>query len=172
MSDAVSHLRAFLQAVGFADDPEMERTPELVSEFLSGFVPPAEPEKIDTLPTTSRDPVVLHDLHFHSLCAHHLLPFFGTVSIAYMPAGSITGLGSLVRALHHFAQRPQLQERLTAQLADHIHAELSALAVVVHMEARQMCMEMRGARNTGTVITTATRGNSSVGERLEKLIRG
>ena len=169
MSDAVSHLRAFLQSVGFTGDPELEKTPELVADFLADFVPASEEHEICTLPTPSSDPVILRDLPFYSLCAHHLLPFFGTATLAYLPAGRIAGLGSLVRALHFFSRRPQLQERLTAQVADHIQSQLSASAVLVRLEARQMCMEMRGTRSTGTVITTASRGRGPI-ERLEALI--
>ena len=170
MSSAEEHLKNFLEAVGLSGDPELERTPQLVAELLRTFASPIEGHEVFTLPTPGSDPVVLRDLSFYSICAHHLLPFFGSATIAYVPAGRIAGLGSLVRALEHFATRPQLQERLGSQLADHLLDQLSASVVVVRLEARQMCREMRGTHSQATVVTQAIRGRGN-SDRLEALIR-
>jgi GTP cyclohydrolase I len=151
------HLAAALEALGFAGDPEMVRTPERVAEFLALFVPkPAPPT--DPLPTRSDNPVVIRDLRFHSLCAHHLLPFFGDCTIAYRPEGRIAGLGWFPRLVDTMASRPQLQERLAEEIALAIHATLQPRSVVIRLRARQMCVEMRGSRAGGTFEVTAAAG--------------
>jgi len=103
---------------------------------------------------------------FHSLCAHHLLPFHGKVSVAYRPENVLAGLGSIPRALRHFARRPQLQERLTEQLAEHLYQALGPKGLVVQSTARHMCVEMRGAESPMDVVVLAVRGDVAGLERL------
>lgn len=111
-----------------------------------------------------RDPVVLRDIPFYSLCEHHLLPFFGLAHIGYIPRGKIAGISKLARALEVVARRPQVQERLTGQLADAIAAALSPTGVVVEVEAEHLCMAMRGVEKRGSrIITTAVRGQFQEG---------
>ena len=153
MADAADHFRNFLAALGFSGDEELVQTPEKVAELFREFAPKAECPKIAVLPTESTEPVVLEDLPFHSLCAHHLVPFFGHAKIAYLPSGQIAGFGCLVRALHHFARQPQLQERLGEQLASHLQKSLNARAVLIELKSRQMCMEMRGVKSSGEIRT-------------------
>jgi len=153
MSDAQKHYRAFLEAIGFAGDDELVETPEKVAEFMQSFAPGKPPPSIALLPTKSNTPILLQDLPFHSLCAHHLVPFFGHAKIAYLPNERIAGFGCLVKALHHFARQPQLQERLGEQLANHLLDALEAKAVFIELSSRQMCMEMRGVQSTGQVRT-------------------
>jgi GTP cyclohydrolase I len=155
------HLAAALGALGFLEDPEAEGTPERVAALLREFAPGAEPV-LETFESPGPDPVLLRGLPFHSLCAHHLLPFFGEADIAYRADQRIAGLGGIARALRHFARQPQLQERLGAQLAGFLADELGA-PVLVRLRARQMCMEMRGAESTGTVETLALRGPGAEG---------
>ena len=100
------------------------------------------------------------DIPFYSMCEHHLLPFFGKVHIAYVPNGEVLGLSKLARCVEVFAKRPQLQERMTAQIADAIMNELQPLGVMVMVEAEEhMCMTMRGVKKPGSkTVTTVARG--------------
>ena len=104
--------------------------------------------------------VVVRDIPFHSMCEHHLLPFVGVAHVAYLPReGRITGLSKIARCVAGFAARPQVQERLTAQVADAMVAELEPEGVLVVMEAEHTCMTMRGVRSAGSKTTTsAVRG--------------
>lgn len=157
------HVAAILGLLGLdpSADPELMGTPERVAqlaiEMTAGL---REPPGIKPLahPTTEHGLVVVRDIPFHSYCAHHLLPFFGLAHIGYVPGASIVGIGVPGRMLDHFAHRPQLQERLGEQVADFLVDELGALGVVVVIEARQLCLEMRGDRRRGVVETSAARG--------------
>ncbi len=99
--------------------------------------------------------VTLRDIPFDSLCEHHLLPFSGVAHVAYLPAdGRVVGLSKLARTVETFARRPQVQERLTAQIADALDQHLSPLGVCVIVEAEHSCMKMRGVGKAGAVMTT------------------
>ncbi|MCC7479646.1 GTP cyclohydrolase I FolE [bacterium] len=102
-----------------------------------------------------RELVLFRDVRFYSLCEHHLLPFFGVAHIAYIPGGHITGLSKVVRAFKALSARPQVQERLGSQMADLMMEKLAPLGAAVVVEARHMCMEMRGVRAPGSLITTS-----------------
>ncbi len=154
---AEEHLAAALEAVGYTADPECAQTATRLLDVLREFSPASAPPPLDCFAAPGQDLVLLRNLPFHSLCAHHLLPFFGDADIAYRPVDRIAGLGAIARALRHFARRPQLQERLGASLADHLATALGA-PVGVRLRARQMCMEMRGIESTGTIETLAWRG--------------
>ncbi len=160
------HLNAALVGLGFAADPEMARTPELVARLLAEFLPRPLPP-LDPLETGGNDLVIMRDLPFHALCAHHLLPFFGTVTLAYRPQGRIAGLGALARLVECLARRPQLQERLAASVADALLDGLGPSSVGVRVVARQLCVEMRGARVPATFEVLATRGASDPGLEAE-----
>jgi len=155
--DAVPHFSRALDALGFADDPEMNDTARRVVEFLDEFRPEPVPP-VTPLATRSESPVVIRNLRYHSLCAHHLLPFFGTCTVAYRPNGAIAGLGWFPRMVHALARQPQLQERLVEQIAEAVHTALAPHSVAVCVTARQMCVEMRGARASGEFEVTATAG--------------
>ena len=154
---AAAHLAQALELLGFVGDPEMDTTAERVVEFLAEFRPQASPP-VTPLETRSQSPVVIRDLKYHSLCAHHLLPFFGTCTIAYRPNGAIAGLGWFPRLVGHLARQPQLQERLAEQIAHGINEALAPHSVAVFVTARQMCVEMRGARAHGAFEVTAVAG--------------
>jgi GTP cyclohydrolase I len=132
---------------------------------------------IDTVfKSNGHDPVLLENVPFYSVCEHHLLPFFGLAHLAYIPNGKIAGLSKLVRALEVASRRPQVQERLTSQIADAIVAALSPDGVAVELEAEHLCMAMRGVQKPGSrVVTSAVRGRfekSALGqERLLALLR-
>lgn len=155
--DAVRFLSQALEALDFAEDPEMDATAERVVDFLREFRPQPVPS-VTPLDTRSDSPVVIRNLRYHSLCAHHLLPFFGTCTIAYRPSGAIAGLGWFPRLVEALARRPQLQERLVEEIAAAVYDALAPHSVAVCVTARQMCVEMRGARAHGAFEVTATEG--------------
>lgn len=156
-------VRTLIEALGW-EDHELARTPERVVELLREYSP-VEPPSVTTFPHSDDGMVILRDLPYYSLCVHHLVPFFGHATVAYLPAGQVSGLSSVASAVQCFARRPQLQERLAAEVADHLFAGVAPSALVVRLTARQMCMEMRGARSTGVVEVVASRG-----ERSESLL--
>ncbi|MSQ02975.1 MAG: GTP cyclohydrolase I FolE [Myxococcales bacterium] len=157
----VTALRGVLSALGYDTDPECGDTPARLLRTLQDFAPGQPIPALDTFAAPSAgDEVQLFALPFYSLCAHHLLPFFGSVDVVYVAGERIAGLGAVARTVRHFARQPQLQERLGAQLAEHLHAALGA-PVAVRIRARQLCMEMRGVESTGEVVTVSRRGGAS-----------
>ena len=151
------HVGALIDQLRFPADPEMSDTPRRVVEWLSTFVPGERPT-VSRCASASTHPVVMRDIPFHSLCAHHLLPFFGTATVAYRPAGTICGLGSLSRAVAHFARQPQVQERLGEQIAHHLFEALQPSSLVVRLEARQLCVELTQGIQP-TIVSLATLGD-------------
>jgi GTP cyclohydrolase I len=157
-------VREILAAVG--EDPDREglrgtpmRVARMYQEVFAGLhEDPAEhlkaafTEKYDEL-------VVLRDIPFHSMCEHHLLPFMGVAHVAYLPDGRIAGISKLARVVEAFARRPQVQERLTSQIADLLMEHLRAKGVAVVMEATHVCMTCRGVQKPGSLmVTSAMRG--------------
>ena len=146
-------------------DPELDRTPARIAEFyaeaFAGLAPGSEPE-LQTFPHEpgrgGDDLVAVRDLAFHSICVHHFAPFFGRASILYVPHERIVGISGPARLLDWYARRPQLQERLTTQLADHLQRLLAPRGLAVVLSARHLCMEMRGIRRRGRIETAAVRG--------------
>ena len=115
----------------------------------------------------SSEMVLEKDIVFYSMCEHHLLPFYGKAHVAYIPDGSVVGLSKLARTVEVFAKRPQIQERLTAQIADAVMKELHPKGVMVMLEAEHMCMTMRGVKKPGSkTITTAVRGEFADNQQL------
>lgn len=156
--DPADHLRSFFAATRLGEgDPEVVGTPERVAELLGGYVPrPVRPPTLCA--TTVRGPVVITGLRFHSLCAHHLLPFFGTVAVGYVPDERMVGFGSIPRLVEDLSHRLQLQERLGEAILAELVGWLAPLSAVVSVRARHLCMEMRGARAEGEVSTLAVHG--------------
>lgn len=155
-----------IQALGLdaSRDPELAGTParvaELYAEIFSGLEPAASPDLV-TFPKPAgagEDLVVVRDIPFHSLCVHHFVPFFGVAHVAYLPGERLVGISAAARLVDHYARRPQLQERLTAQVADHLERLVAPRGVEVVLEARHLCMEMRGIRKPGRVETRTARG--------------
>jgi len=104
--------------------------------------------------------IIVKDIPFYSMCEHHLLPFFGKTHIAYIPNNKICGLSKLVRTVRAMALKPQVQERLTEEIADLVNKELEPMGVGVVIEAEHLCMSMRGVRSPGhSTITSSLRGN-------------
>ena len=161
IKEAVAEL---LAAIG--DDPTREglldtpdRVARMYENLFSGIGIKTE-DAIDTVfEAESQDPVIVRGLVFYSVCEHHLLPFFGEARVGYVPGGKIAGISKLARALEVAAHRPQVQERLTADVANAIFNVLQPEGVVVELEAEHLCMAMRGVKKPGTkVLTLATRG--------------
>lgn len=167
-------IRMILEAVG--EDPNRDGlldTPRRVAEFyeeiFAGLSEDPEGQvklysaQTGGLPIAPNqdEMIIAKDIFFHSLCEHHLLPFFGKAHIAYIPTDNqITGFSRLVRVIEVLARRPQLQERLTAQIADVLMKMLKPKGVLVILEAEQMCLTMRGLKKPGSMtITSAVRGD-------------
>ena len=138
-------------------------TPDRVARMYQGLFSGIGVKTDDAIDTVfeaeSQDPVIVRGLAFYSVCEHHLLPFFGEARIGYIPSNKIAGISKLARALELATHRPQVQERLTADVASAIFNVLQADGVVVELEAEHLCMAMRGVKKPGTrVLTSATRG--------------
>jgi GTP cyclohydrolase I len=140
------------------DDPSREGlqdTPRRYEAFLKEFLSPDEftPTVFDS--EGYSEMVIQRNINFYSLCEHHLLPFFGNATIAYIPDEKIIGLSKLARTVDHFSRRFQNQERVTMQIADFLQEKLSPKGVGVVLSARHLCMEMRGIEKLGTYTTTS-----------------
>jgi GTP cyclohydrolase I len=153
--------RGVMDALGLdTDDPNLADTPQRVArayrELFAGLEEGAEPE-LRTFPNEERysQVVTVSGIPFHSLCAHHFLPFFGTAHVAYVPGERIVGLSKLARVVEFYARRPQVQERLTEQIIDLLDRRLQPQGAMVVVQARHFCMEMRGIRKAGALTTTS-----------------
>ncbi len=140
--EAEKAVAQLLESLGFEGDPEMAEAPRRVAEWMATFVPDEPLAPMSVCATPSSSPVLMRDIPFHSLCAHHLVPFFGSATLLYVPDGRLAGLGSLSRVVRHFARRPQVQERLGEQIADHLWEALQPKGLVVALTARQLCVEL------------------------------
>ncbi len=170
-------VREILIAVG--DDPEREglkdtpaRVARMYEEVFQGMR--RDPREVLKTVFTEKyeEMVILRDITFNSMCEHHLMPFEGKAHIAYLPNGKVVGLSKLARVVDVFAQRPQVQERLTTQIADILMHELSAQGAAVVIEAVHTCMTCRGVKKPGSVmVTSAVRGvcKTSPATRAEAL---
>ena len=160
-----SHMRRVIELLGLdPTDPNLAETPERVArmylEMFQGLSEGAEP-KITVFPNDERYTAMVmeKDIPFYSLCAHHFVPFYGHAHIAYVPNDKIVGLSKMPRILEFYARRPQLQERLTEQVATFLAEKLGPQGVMVVIEARHLCVEMRGVKKPGAMtVTSAIRG--------------
>jgi GTP cyclohydrolase I len=175
--DARKHARAMLDALGLdaEADPELGETPKRFVELLESMSEglKADPPSMSTFDAGDGEgdrPVILTGLSFHSLCVHHLVPFFGTIDVAYLPDAQMTGFGSVGRVIDHFAAKPQLQERLVDDIADHIDKQLQPRGVLIRCRARQMCMELTGAQKQGRLISITSRGALNEGPERSELL--
>ncbi|MFA5114085.1 MAG: GTP cyclohydrolase I FolE [Candidatus Margulisiibacteriota bacterium] len=158
-------VREILQAIG--EDPDREglketpkRVAALYADLFSGLA--VDPGRELTLfqQGEHEEMVMLKDIPFYSICEHHLVPFVGRAHVVYIPTkGRITGLSKLIRVVEGYAKRPQVQERLTSEVADCLMAKLKPQGVLVVIEAEHLCMSMRGVKKPGTkAVTSAVRG--------------
>jgi GTP cyclohydrolase I len=157
-------VREILIAIG--EDPQRpdlvdtpRRIARMYQEMFTGIH--FDPRQIlrESLDESHNEMVIVRDIPFFSLCEHHLLPFYGVAHVGYFPSGRVVGISKLARVVEAFARRPQVQERLTTQIADCIDECLNPSGVAVVMEAEHLCMTMRGVKKPGSrVITSAVRG--------------
>ncbi len=161
IEDAV---RQILSAVG--EDPDREglkdtprRVAEMYKELFGGLSHDPARHLVVGFTEQYDEMVVLRDIPFYSTCEHHLLPFMGKAHVAYLPDGKIVGISKLARVVETFARRPQVQERLTSQIADMLMDKLNAKGCGVIIEAEHTCMTVRGVKKPGSVmVTSAMRG--------------
>ena len=159
------HVRGILGALGLdTRDPNLAETDIRVAkmylEMFHGLAQGAEP-KVTTFPNEEgySHMVMETQIPFYSMCAHHLVPFYGHAHIAYIPRDRILGLSKFSRILEFYAKRPQLQERLTEQVVTYFEEKLQPLGAMVVIEARHLCVEMRGVKKPGALtVTSALRG--------------
>jgi GTP cyclohydrolase I len=158
-------VKLILEGIGESPErPGIKDTPvriaALYEEIFSGLHTPTE-EILSPIEGESHDEMVLlKDIPFYSVCEHHLLPFIGKAHVAYIPSkGKIVGLSKLAQAVEIFAKRPQVQERLTTQLADLIMRKLKPKGAMVIIDAEHLCLSMRGVKKPGArTVTSAVRG--------------
>ena len=153
--------RAFLEALGVpCDEPGTERSPRRMAEAYAAMLTP-RPFEMTTFPNDEGydELVVVRSIPVQSLCEHHLLPFVGIAHVGYLPGDRILGLSKFARVVEMFARRPQVQERLTRQVADWIDLQLEPRGVGVVIEAEHLCMSQRGVRAAGSrTVTSALHG--------------
>jgi GTP cyclohydrolase I len=176
--------RALLLAIG--EDPDREglletprRVAEMYAELFSGIGKDPRAELSVSFDEGHQEMIIVRDIPFYSMCEHHLLPFFGVAHVGYVPSvqGKVVGISKLARVVDVVARRPQLQERMTRQIADAVYEALEPDGAGVVIEAEHLCMVMRGVRKPGSsIVTSAVRGSfrSRVATRNEflTLIRG
>ena len=161
LDDLASHYKSILELLG--EDPSREgllKTPMRVAKAMQiltrGYTQDAHKVLLDALfEEKYNQMVIVKDIDFFSLCEHHMLPFYGKVHVAYIPNGYITGLSKIARVIDIFSHRLQVQERMTLQIKDCIQETLKPLGVMVVVEAKHMCMQMRGVEKQNAITTTS-----------------
>ena len=158
-------VREIIEALGENPDREgLIQTPERVAAFYAEVFDGLHRDPGDVVDAFFgeehyQEIVMVREIPFYSMCEHHFVPFHGQAHVAYIPKGRVTGLSKLARLVEGFARRPQMQERLTAQVADALTERLQPLGVMVVVEAEHLCMSMRGVKKPGaTTVTSAVRG--------------
>lgn len=157
-------VREILIAIG--EDPDRDglldtpgRVARMYAELFSGLHSDPTHHLHKVFEETYDELVLVRDISFNSMCEHHLLPFMGVAHIGYLPRGRVTGLSKLARVVEEISKKPQVQERMTHQIADLVHKELDTKGAIVVIEAEHTCMTIRGVRKPGsTTITSAVRG--------------
>ena len=154
MEGVLKELNLDLEDPNFVDTPK--RVAKMYLEMFHGLREGAQP-KVTTFPNDEgyHHMVIEKEIPFYSMCAHHFVPFYGHAHIAYIPESEVVGLSKLPRILEFYAKRPQLQERLTEQVAEFLWTQLEPLGVMVVIEARHLCVEMRGVKKAGAMTTTS-----------------
>lgn len=156
-----SHFAEIMRVLGLdLNDPHLIDTPQRVGrmylEIFRGLKDQEEPA-ITSFPNREgySNMVIVKDIDFFSVCSHHMIPFFGKAHVAYIPGEKIVGLSKIARIVEFYARRPQLQERLTEEVVEFIEDRLAPQGSIVVMEARHLCMEMRGVEKPGAMTTTS-----------------
>ena len=153
---------------GLIDTPD--RIARMCEEIYGGLGHEADQHLLKQFPVENNEIVLEKDITFYSMCEHHLMPFYGKAHVAYIPNGKVTGLSKLARTVDVYARRPQIQERLTVQIADALERTLNPKGIMVMLEAEHTCMTMRGIKKPGSkTITTVTRGAFTEDKELQKM---
>ena len=153
---------------GLIDTPD--RIARMCEEIYGGLGHEADQHLLKQFPVENNEIVLEKDITFYSMCEHHLMPFYGKAHLAYIPDGKVIGLSKLARTVEVYARRPQIQERLTVQIADALERALSPKGIMVMLEAEHTCMTMRGVKKPGSkTITTVTRGAFKEDKELQKM---
>jgi GTP cyclohydrolase I len=161
LDDLASHYKSIIELLG--EDPSREgllKTPMRVAKAMQiltrGYSQDAHKVLLDALfEEKYNQMVIVKDIDFFSLCEHHMIPFYGKVHVAYIPNGYITGLSKIARVVDIYSHRLQVQERMTLQIKDCIQETLKPLGVMVVVEAKHMCMQMRGVEKQNAITTTS-----------------
>ena len=178
IDEIAQHYKKILELIG--EDVEREgliKTPRRAAKALVDITRgykqnPGEFVKSALFEYAGSKVVVVKDIEFYSLCEHHILPFFGTVSIGYIPDGSMVGLSKLARVVDAFAHRLQVQERFTAEICDSLYENLSSKGVIVAVSAGHLCMKMRGGEKQGAnTFTLEYRGDFENPQLREEFFR-
>lgn len=167
-------IRLLLEGIG--EDPDREglkdtpdRIARMYTEIYGGLDEEADQHLLKQFQVENNEMVLEKDITFYSMCEHHLMPFYGKAHIAYIPNGKVTGLSKLARTVDVYARRPQIQERLTVQIADALDRVLEPKGVMVMLEAEHTCMTMRGIKKPGSkTMTVITRGEFKNNIELQK----
>ena len=167
-------IRLLLEGIGENPDREgLKDTPDRIArmctEIYGGLDEEADQHLLKQFQVENNEMVLEKDITFYSMCEHHLMPFYGKAHIAYIPNGKVTGLSKLARTVDVYARRPQIQERLTVQIADALDRVLEPKGVMVMLEAEHTCMTMRGIKKPGSqTVTLARRGVFETDPTLEE----
>ncbi|MDD2216942.1 MAG: GTP cyclohydrolase I FolE [Eubacteriales bacterium] len=140
------------ERAGLIDTPD--RIYRMCQQLFEGINSDAKEHLLVQFSVENNNLVLEKDIIFYSVCEHHLLPFYGVAHVAYIPQGKVAGLSKLARTVEVFARRPQIQERMTAQIADAMEKQLNPSGVMVMIEAEHMCMTMRGVQKPGSKTVT------------------
>lgn len=175
VTEILGALRLDLGSEGMRDTPQ--RVAEMYEELFSGVHQDPSDELLTGFEEGYDEMVVARDIPIFSMCEHHLLPFFGVAHVGYVPTGRIVGISKIARVTDILSHRPQVQERMTAQIADVIMDTLEPIGVAVIVEAEHLCMAMRGVKKPGTtIVTSVNRGTFRTDQRTRQeflnLIRG
>lgn len=161
LDELASHYEKILSLLGEAPQREgLQKTPMRVAKAMQvltrGYAQDPKQVLLDALfDEKYNQMVIVKDIDFFSMCEHHMLPFYGKVHVAYIPNGHITGLSKIARVVDIYSHRLQVQERLTQQIGDCIQSALKPLGVMVVIEAKHMCMQMRGVEKQNSITTTS-----------------
>lgn len=154
------------QREGLKDTPE--RVARMFEEIYAGMDESPKEHLLKTFTAENNEMVIEKDIVFYSTCEHHLMPFYGKAHIAYIPDGKVVGLSKLARCVEVYAKRPQIQEKMTAQIADAIMEYLKPKGVMVLLTAEHMCMTMRGVKKPGSqTVTMVSRGVFKENDKLQ-----
>jgi GTP cyclohydrolase I len=176
MTSIAESVKKILLDLGYDEENvHLKGTPQRVEEFLKEFKNHKGVEELEMkiFPAEGyNELVVVRDIPFYSLCAHHILPFFGVVSVGYLPGEYICGLSKIVRVVQFFSKRLTVQEQLVRDIADFLYENLQPQWLMVVVKARHLCMEMRGVKSNSETITSAVRGSYKLDLKEEFLKLG